>query len=466
MVRPGATAAALATRNQKVGVIATQATVRSRAYFQAIKEEDPFVEVHEHATPRLVPLVEAGQLDGGLVEEVVSEQLGPLLGSQLGIDTLLLGCTHYPLLAPVIRRVVGPDVAVIDSASATASALAALLEMHALNAPRRCCAHSRPAHDGRSGSVPGGGKSPFRRNCVERGKNCRCRSGVSGHTQAPPRRRNEKAIGVGLAVGAAGLAIASRYLAKRAHDAAADGLVDWPRAEQLAVARLSRVPGALSRAELRAAEPAYERAMAQVVPLLERQLGMPLPGVVERHAVVDRAGWARANIATFAQLIGHLEPHVRAATGDRGFASGVTRLANRFLTTQQVGFLLGYLGGRVLGQYDIALLSAEANPGKLLFVEENIRGTAATLNVPIDDFRTWIVLHEATHAFEFEANSWLRPYIRDRLERQLAGVLDQAKSLQSEGVATLIRRVRESSNNPLAAFLSPSRNSSSTRRSA
>ncbi len=135
VVRPGATAAALATRNRRVGVIATQATVRSRAYFQAIKEEDPFVEVFEHATPRLVPLVEAGQLDGGLVEEVVAEQLEPLLSGDHGIDTLLLGCTHYPLLAPVIRRVVGPDVAVIDSASATASALAALLEMHALSAP-------------------------------------------------------------------------------------------------------------------------------------------------------------------------------------------------------------------------------------------------------------------------------------------------------------------------------------------
>ena len=142
VVRPGATAAALATRNQRVGVIATQATVRSRAYFQAIKEEDPFVQVHEHATPRLVPLVEAGQLDGGLVQEVVVEQLGPLLRADLGIDTLLLGCTHYPLLAPVIRRVAGPDVAVIDSASATASALAALLEVHGLSAP----ASADPTH--------------------------------------------------------------------------------------------------------------------------------------------------------------------------------------------------------------------------------------------------------------------------------------------------------------------------------
>lgn len=135
VVRPGATAAALATRNQRVGVIATQATVRSRAYFQAIKEEDPFVEVVEHATPRLVPLVEAGQLDGPLVEEVVRESIAPILDAQHGIDTLLLGCTHYPLLAPVIRGIIGSEVAVIDSASATASALAGLLEIHALNAP-------------------------------------------------------------------------------------------------------------------------------------------------------------------------------------------------------------------------------------------------------------------------------------------------------------------------------------------
>lgn len=135
VVRPGATAAALATRNRRVGVIATQATVRSRAYFQAIKEEDPFVEVVEHATPKLVPLVEAGQLDGPLVQEVVAEQIAPVLTSERSIDTLLLGCTHYPLLAPVIRNIIGGDIAVIDSASATASALAALLEMHSLEAP-------------------------------------------------------------------------------------------------------------------------------------------------------------------------------------------------------------------------------------------------------------------------------------------------------------------------------------------
>jgi len=279
---------------------------------------------------------------------------------------------------------------------------------------------------------------------------------MSGRAGAvPTSRRNERLLGVGLAVGAAGVALASRYLARRAHEATADGLVDWPRAEQIALSRLRRAPGALSAAELDAAGAAYADAMRRVVPLLEERLGMPLPGVVERHAVVDRAGWARANIATFQQLIGHLEPHIRAATSDRGLASGVAKLANRFLTTQQVGFLLGFLGTRVLGQYDIALLSAEAQPGKLLFVEENIRATAASLNVPLDDFRVWIALHETTHAYEFEANSWLRPYLRDHLERQLTGMLDQAKSIGADGIVALIKRLRESQENPILGFLGP-----------
>jgi glutamate racemase len=155
VVRPGATAAVLATRTRAVGVIATPATVRSHAYFEAIKEEDPFVEVFEHATPDLVPLVEAGRLDGPLVEDVIRRSLAPLMDGREGmpadaagdpafvfpkppdarIDTLLLGCTHYPLLAPVIRGIVGDDIAVIDSATATASALASLIEIHALGSP-------------------------------------------------------------------------------------------------------------------------------------------------------------------------------------------------------------------------------------------------------------------------------------------------------------------------------------------
>ena len=82
VIRPGATSAALATRNRRVGVIGTPATIRSHAYFAAIKDENPAVEVYEHATPTFVPMVEAGLLSGPEVEVSVREALAPLLGER------------------------------------------------------------------------------------------------------------------------------------------------------------------------------------------------------------------------------------------------------------------------------------------------------------------------------------------------------------------------------------------------
>jgi glutamate racemase len=147
VIRPGASAAALATRNRRVGVIATPATIRSHAYFAAIKDENPAIEVYEHATPTLVPLVEAGQLVGPIAEDAVADALAPLLGERdaagesifprppgATIDTLLLGCTHYPLLRAIIEARVGDRVAIVDSATATASALAELLGVNGLEA--------------------------------------------------------------------------------------------------------------------------------------------------------------------------------------------------------------------------------------------------------------------------------------------------------------------------------------------
>jgi glutamate racemase len=136
VVRPGALAAAVATRTGHVGVIATEATIRSGAYPAAIADERARTVVRAHATPALVPLVEAGTLEGPLVDEVVRESLAPVLsGPGPAIDTLLLGCTHYPLLGRAISRVAGEGVAVIDSAHATASALAVVLEVEGAFAP-------------------------------------------------------------------------------------------------------------------------------------------------------------------------------------------------------------------------------------------------------------------------------------------------------------------------------------------
>ena len=149
VIRPGAVTAALSTRTRRVGVIATSATVRSHAYFQAIKEENPAIEVYEHATPDLVPLVEAGRLHGPEVEAVVRDSLAGLLGAarrgwqpgrpaarrRRAIDTLLLGCTHYPLIEAAIRAVTGERIALVDSATATAGALDDLLAINGLEAP-------------------------------------------------------------------------------------------------------------------------------------------------------------------------------------------------------------------------------------------------------------------------------------------------------------------------------------------
>jgi glutamate racemase len=147
VIRPGAAAAALATRNRRVGVIATPATIRSHAYFNAIKDENPAVEVYEHATPALVPLVEAGELAGVVAQSTVADALAPLVGERdadgesifprpagATIDTLLLGCTHYPLIRPLIAEIVGDSVAIVDSATATASALVELLSVNGLEA--------------------------------------------------------------------------------------------------------------------------------------------------------------------------------------------------------------------------------------------------------------------------------------------------------------------------------------------
>jgi coenzyme F420 biosynthesis associated uncharacterized protein len=200
--------------------------------------------------------------------------------------------------------------------------------------------------------------------------------------------------------------------------------------------------------------------MRVIVPLLEKRLGSELPGVVERHAVVDRAAWASANLGTFRTLVAHLEEHLMPAARAGGSGGGMAAAANRFLTTKQIGFLLTYLGTRVLGQYDVALLSAEEAPGRLLFVEENIRSTAAVMRVPPDDFRTWIALHETTHAFELEAHPWLRPYLRERLERQVALFVEEAGHLRVRGLRHLADRWRSAaSEGSLAGFLSPEQRS-------
>jgi coenzyme F420 biosynthesis associated uncharacterized protein len=255
--------------------------------------------------------------------------------------------------------------------------------------------------------------------------------------------RDDRAWQAGILIGSA-LGAAATVVGRHMERRAREGLVDWATVERLAIGRLDGAPGALSAAELAAAEPEYEAAMARIVPALSSALGTELPGVVERSGVVDRAGWVRANTASFASLIGKLEGDLldQVIPPGGGLPAAAMALANRWITTRQLAVLLGFMGQRVLGQYDLALLSAEAAPGRLLFVEENIRQTAKSLGVPLGPFRTWIALHETTHAFEFEAHPWLRPYLASRLERQLKLFGRDVREMGREAIRGLGRAIR------------------------
>jgi glutamate racemase len=137
VVRPGAAAATLATRTGRIGVIATEATVRSGAYFTAIKDQNPAVQVVTRAASQLVPLIEAGDLESAALRDAVESVIAPFRasGDAPRIDTLLLGCTHFPLIRGMIASALGESIAVVDSAAATAATLQEVISVNHLDAP-------------------------------------------------------------------------------------------------------------------------------------------------------------------------------------------------------------------------------------------------------------------------------------------------------------------------------------------
>jgi glutamate racemase len=140
VISPGAQAAVEATRNNRVGVISTEGTMRSQEYLHAIKEIDPMVGVYQKACPELVDIVEAGEADSPRAEEVLRRDLDDIV--RLGADTLVLGCTHYPLLKPAISRLYPGGFVLVDSATTTA----AKVERH-LDHSRLRAAGSEPRHE-------------------------------------------------------------------------------------------------------------------------------------------------------------------------------------------------------------------------------------------------------------------------------------------------------------------------------
>lgn len=132
VIEPGARAALAATRNRKVGVIGTEGTIGSGSYTRALRALDPGLEIYTRACPLFVALAEEGWVDNEIARQAAAMYLASLRQSR--IDTLVLGCTHYPLLAKTIGAYLGPEVQLVDSATETAREVTATLAAHDLAA--------------------------------------------------------------------------------------------------------------------------------------------------------------------------------------------------------------------------------------------------------------------------------------------------------------------------------------------
>lgn len=142
VIEPGARRALEVSRCRRIGVIGTEGTVRSGAYEAALQAGDPRIDVCSAACPLFVPLAEEGWMDHPAATLIAGDYLAPLL--ERGIDTLVLGCTHYPLLKRTLQRVVGPGVQLIDSAEETAKLVADRLS--GLNLRRAATDHPAPRY--------------------------------------------------------------------------------------------------------------------------------------------------------------------------------------------------------------------------------------------------------------------------------------------------------------------------------
>jgi coenzyme F420 biosynthesis associated uncharacterized protein len=211
----------------------------------------------------------------------------------------------------------------------------------------------------------------------------------------------------------------------------APNMISWGVVRTIAVALASRTEKASD------GDFDYEWAVERAVDPLSRFTGIELPQGPpsgRQLRVASRAEWIDFNIDGFGAL---MEPVLkRAAAG----SDNLTWAIGGATLTAQVGLLLGFLSARVLGQYDTGPLLAReraGEPGKVFFLDGNIAAAAGRIGVPVDGLRLWIVLHEMTHALQFEGYPWLRAHLGELLERLISPLADRL------GVRETIRRLSE-----------------------
>ena len=191
-------------------------------------------------------------------------------------------------------------------------------------------------------------------------------------------------------------------------------MVDWSLARQ--VTRLAAGGESVPDLGLRLDEMA-ERAERELTAYTGLRADAPLPAI----ETVARAEWAETNIDTMSSLLDPVGERLEGRMAFAGPLAGPLRAAAGATLATEVGLVMGYLSHRVLGQYELSLLQAEAPP-RLLLVAANLRNTAAALDVDRSSFVEWVVLHEVTHALQFSAVPWLRGHLAGLLEEYLATV--------------------------------------------
>jgi coenzyme F420 biosynthesis associated uncharacterized protein len=206
----------------------------------------------------------------------------------------------------------------------------------------------------------------------------------------------------------------------RARTAAAPReMIDWDRVYQIASLLSGGGLGARLAREQREARETYFRSVVErVAPRMLDYLGsgsLASFSFTTRPEVLDRAGWIEANIGSFGGIFEPVEAVLRQRMGNR-----VSNPVNQQTSSVLLGVVLGYLSRRVLGQYDPALLGKETvNVTRLYFVEPNLEQARRQMDLPKEQFETWVAFHELTHAWQFEAHPWLRTFMNTRIRELL-----------------------------------------------
>lgn len=231
---------------------------------------------------------------------------------------------------------------------------------------------------------------------------------------------------------------------------AGDGSIDWDEVAGTAIDVAGEDQSASSVAPHAAAE--FEEYVSRVSPHVAEFTGFTLAEPLPVPVVFNRSEWIVTVVANvkpvLESLFGGVLKTVTAGEGD-GASTRVVRAA----TGAELGMVIGYLSGRVLGQYDMPLMGGAAGRGSIYFIYPNVLEAERRLSLSPRDFRLWLALHEVTHGFQLEANPWIKDYLKELIEEQ-AGYMSArlARKTGSNGPAAKnLRRLISPAENPMMA---------------